>query len=113
MRTGLRPPHPSLHSPLTCSSSTSWAACRCDSRAADILYAIISRRHERASTIITTNLAFKRWGTVFPWRRLRRRPRRPLRAALSPRRDHRPLLARQAPPGPRRQADAPPRPATT
>ncbi|MBE7448956.1 MAG: ATP-binding protein [Kofleriaceae bacterium] len=33
----------------------------CDSRAADILYAIISRRHERASTIITTNLAFKRW----------------------------------------------------
>ena len=38
----------------------------CDSRAADILYAIISRRHERASTIITTNLAFKQWGTVFP-----------------------------------------------
>jgi DNA replication protein DnaC len=38
----------------------------CDSRAADILYAIVSRRHERASTIITTNLAFKQWGTVFP-----------------------------------------------
>jgi DNA replication protein DnaC len=38
----------------------------CDSRAADILYNIISRRHERASTIITTNLAFKQWGTVFP-----------------------------------------------
>jgi DNA replication protein DnaC len=32
----------------------------------DILYNIISRRHERASTIITTNLAFKQWGTVFP-----------------------------------------------
>ena len=38
----------------------------CDNRAADILYNIISRRHERASTIITTNLAFKQWGTVFP-----------------------------------------------
>jgi DNA replication protein DnaC len=26
----------------------------------------ISRRHEKASTVITTNLAFKAWGTVFP-----------------------------------------------
>jgi DNA replication protein DnaC len=38
----------------------------CDSRAADILFNIISRRHEQRSTIITTNLAFKQWGTVFP-----------------------------------------------
>ena len=38
----------------------------CDSRAADILYNIISRRHENRSTVITTNLAFKQWGTVFP-----------------------------------------------
>jgi len=38
----------------------------CDSRSADILYNIISRRHERASTIITTNLAYKQWGAVFP-----------------------------------------------
>jgi DNA replication protein DnaC len=38
----------------------------CDSRAADILYNIISRRHEARSTIITTNLAFKQWSTVFP-----------------------------------------------
>ena len=38
----------------------------CDSRAADMLYAIISRRHEQRSTIISTNLAFKQWGTVFP-----------------------------------------------
>jgi DNA replication protein DnaC len=38
----------------------------CDSRAADILYNIISRRHEHRSTIITTNLGFKQWGTVFP-----------------------------------------------
>ena len=38
----------------------------CDSRAADLLYNVISRRHEHRSTIITTNLAFKQWGTVFP-----------------------------------------------
>lgn len=38
----------------------------CDSRAADLLYNIISRRHEQRATIITTNLAFKQWGTVFP-----------------------------------------------
>lgn len=37
-----------------------------DSRSADLLYNIISRRHERASTVITTNLAFKQWGTIFP-----------------------------------------------
>lgn len=38
----------------------------CDSRSADLLYNIISRRHEQRSTVITTNLAFKLWGTVFP-----------------------------------------------
>ena len=38
----------------------------CDGRAADILYNIISRRHAERSTIISTNLAFKQWGTVFP-----------------------------------------------
>ncbi len=38
----------------------------CDARSGDLLYSIISRRHERASTIITTNLAFKDWGLVFP-----------------------------------------------
>lgn len=38
----------------------------CDTRAADLLYNIISRRHEQRSTVITTNLAFKQWGTVFP-----------------------------------------------
>jgi DNA replication protein DnaC len=37
-----------------------------DARAADLLYNIIARRHEQASTIITTNLAYKRWADVFP-----------------------------------------------
>jgi len=37
-----------------------------DNRSADLLYHIISRRHEQRSTVITTNLAFKQWGTVFP-----------------------------------------------
>lgn len=38
----------------------------CDSRAADLLYHIISRRHEQRATVITTNLAFKQWAAVFP-----------------------------------------------
>jgi hypothetical protein len=30
------------------------------------LYAIVDRRHEKRSTVVTTNLSFKQWGTVFP-----------------------------------------------
>jgi len=37
----------------------------CSARAADLLFHIISRRHEHRSVAITTNLAFKQWGTVF------------------------------------------------
>jgi DNA replication protein DnaC len=37
----------------------------CDSRAADILYNIVSRRHCLRATVITTKLAFKQWGNVF------------------------------------------------
>lgn len=38
----------------------------CDTRAADLLYNIVSRRHEARSIVITTNLPFRQWGTVFP-----------------------------------------------
>jgi len=38
----------------------------CDGRSADLLYNIISRRHETRSVVITTNLSFKQWGTIFP-----------------------------------------------
>lgn len=38
----------------------------CDSRSADLLYNIISRRHEHTATVISTNLAFNQWPTVFP-----------------------------------------------
>ncbi len=37
----------------------------CDSRAADLLFHIVSRRHEQRSIVITTNLAYKQWGSVF------------------------------------------------
>lgn len=38
----------------------------CDNRSADLLYNIISRRHEKKSTVVTTNLPFKQWNTIFP-----------------------------------------------
>lgn len=37
-----------------------------DARAVDLLFQIVSRRHEHASTILTTNLPFKDWANVFP-----------------------------------------------
>jgi DNA replication protein DnaC len=36
-----------------------------DSRGADLLYQIINKRYLRASTVVTTNLAFKEWGKLF------------------------------------------------
>jgi DNA replication protein DnaC len=36
-----------------------------DSRAADLFFHIVSRRHEKKSVVLTTNLPFKQWGTVF------------------------------------------------
>ena len=38
----------------------------CDARAADLLFNIVSRRHEKRSLLITTNLAFKDWSSTFP-----------------------------------------------
>ena len=37
----------------------------CDADAADLLFRIISKRHESRAVVITTNLAYKQWGTVF------------------------------------------------
>jgi len=37
-----------------------------DNRAADLLFQVVSRRYERRSSLVTTNLAFKDWGTIFP-----------------------------------------------
>ena len=37
----------------------------CDNHAADILFNIVTRRHESRSIVITTNLAFKKWGNLF------------------------------------------------
>jgi DNA replication protein DnaC len=42
------------------------AAASCTRQSADLLYNIISRRHESRSLVLTTNLPFKQWGTVFP-----------------------------------------------
>jgi len=37
-----------------------------DAHAADLLFQVVSRRYEQKSLVITTNLPFKQWGTVFP-----------------------------------------------
>ena len=37
-----------------------------DAHAADLLFQVVSRRYEQKSLVITTNLAFKHWDTVFP-----------------------------------------------
>jgi DNA replication protein DnaC len=37
-----------------------------DDRAADLLYEIVNRRYERRSLLVTTNLPFASWNTVFP-----------------------------------------------
>ncbi|HEY4917399.1 MAG TPA: ATP-binding protein [Solirubrobacteraceae bacterium] len=69
----------------------------CDASAADLLFRIVSKRHESRPVVITTNLSYKQWGTVFGGRPLPRRPRRPLRPALPRCRHRRRLLARQGP----------------
>ena len=37
-----------------------------DARAADLLFQVVSRRYERRSLVLTTNLPFSDWPTIFP-----------------------------------------------
>jgi len=37
-----------------------------DARNADLLFQVISRRYEKKSVVLTTNLAFRDWPTIFP-----------------------------------------------
>jgi DNA replication protein DnaC len=37
-----------------------------DAHAADLLFQVVSRRYEQRSLVVTTNLPFKQWNTVFP-----------------------------------------------
>lgn len=37
-----------------------------DNRNADLLFQVISRRYERKTTVLTTNLPFAEWATIFP-----------------------------------------------
>jgi DNA replication protein DnaC len=39
---------------------------RYDAHAADLLFQVVSRRYEQKSIVVTTNLAFKEWNTIFP-----------------------------------------------
>jgi DNA replication protein DnaC len=37
-----------------------------DNRNADLLFQVVARRYERKSIVLTTNLAFRDWPTIFP-----------------------------------------------
>jgi len=37
-----------------------------DAHAADLLFQIVTRRYEQKSVVLTTNLAFREWHTIFP-----------------------------------------------
>ena len=37
-----------------------------DAHAADLLFQIVSRRYETKALVVTTNLPFKQWDTIFP-----------------------------------------------
>ena len=37
-----------------------------DNQAADLLFQIVCRRYEKRSVVLTTNLAFSEWNTIFP-----------------------------------------------
>jgi DNA replication protein DnaC len=37
-----------------------------DNRNADLLFQVVSRRYQKKSLVMTTNLAFKEWHTIFP-----------------------------------------------
>jgi hypothetical protein len=37
-----------------------------DARAADLLFEVITRRYQRAATIVTTNKPFAQWHEIFP-----------------------------------------------
>jgi DNA replication protein DnaC len=37
-----------------------------DARAADLLFQVVTRRYEKRSLVLTTNLPFSEWPTIFP-----------------------------------------------
>jgi len=51
---------------VACWSSTKSATPSCDTRAADLLFQVVSRRYERRSLVLTTNLPLSEWSTIFP-----------------------------------------------
>ena len=47
-----------------CSSSTRSATCPLERQAANLLFALVARRYERGSIIVTSNRGFEAWGEI-------------------------------------------------
>ena len=43
----------------------SWAICLSTCRGADLLFQVVAARYESGSIVLTTNRAFREWGTLF------------------------------------------------
>ena len=57
-------PNSGAWSATACSSSTRSATCPLERQAANLLFALVARRYERGSIIVTSNRGFEAWGEI-------------------------------------------------